>query len=62
MNESKKFQGKFKNILRWMKITYKKHSGGDIPGGLVVKNLPFNTGNVGLIPVPELRCHVLLGN
>lgn len=45
-----------------MKITYKKHSRGDIPGGLVVKNLPFNIGNVGSIPVGELRCHVLFGN
>lgn len=62
MNESKKLQGKFKNTLRWMKITYKKHSRGDIPGGLVVKNLPFNIGNVGSIPVGELRCHVLFGN
>lgn len=47
MNESKKLQGKFKNILRWMKITYKKHNGGDIPGGLVVENLPFDTGKRG---------------
>lgn len=62
MNESKKLQGKFTNILRWMKITYKKHNGGDIPGGLVVENLPFDTGNVGLIPVGGLRCQVLFGN
>ena len=25
----------------------------DVPGGPVVKTLPFNTGGVGLIPVPE---------
>lgn len=44
-----------------MKITYKKYSGGNIPGDLVVKNLPCNIGNVGSIPVGELRCHVLFG-
>ena len=38
-----------------MKITYKKHSGGDIPGGLVVKNPPTSARDIGLIPGPGTR-------
>ena len=29
--------------------------GWDFPGGLVVKNLPYNAGDVGLIPVQGTR-------
>ena len=34
---------------------------GDFPGGPVVKDLPANAGDVGLIPGPG-RSHVLCGN
>ena len=34
----------------------------DFPGGPVVKNLPSNAGNAGLILVRELRSHMLQGN
>ena len=33
----------------------------EIPVGLVVKNLPSNTGGMGLIPVGEVRCQMLWG-
>ena len=35
---------------------------GDFPGGPVVKNLPSNAGDTGLIPVGELRSRKLWGN
>jgi hypothetical protein len=31
------------------------HTFGDFPGGPVVKNLPCNTGETGLIPGPEIK-------
>ena len=34
----------------------------DFPGGAVVKNLPSNTGDPGLIPGRELRLHMLRGS
>ena len=38
-----------------------KKKNGDFPGGLAVKNLPTNTGNMGLISVPE-RSHMWWSN
>ena len=38
-----------------------KKKNGDFPGGLVVKNLPTNTGNMDLIPVLE-RSHMRWSN
>ena len=35
---------------------------GDFPGGPAVENLPSNAGDMGLIPVRELRSHMLRGN
>ena len=34
----------------------------DFPGGAVVKNLPSNAGDPGLIPGRELRLHMLRGS
>ena len=41
-------------------VTIKKTK-GDFPGGPVVKNLPFNAGNVGSISGRELRSHMPQG-
>ena len=35
---------------------------GDFLGGPVVKNLPCNAGDMGLVPGPELRFHVPQSN
>ena len=40
----------------------KEKWGGAFPGGPVVKNLPSNAGDEGLIPRGELRSHKPQGN
>lgn len=42
-------------------LDYKVKKSGDSPGGSVLKYLPANSGNTGLIPGPG-RFHMLLGN
>ena len=41
--------------------THKKKKSRDFPGGTVVKNLPANAGDVGLIPGPG-RSHMPWSN
>ena len=36
--------------LPFIFVKYLKYLGGDFPSGRVVKNLPSNAGNLGLIP------------
>ena len=42
-------------------IIFKKHCFRDLPGYLVIKNLPVNAGDMGSIPDPG-RFHILWGN
>ena len=42
-------------------MRYVKERWGDFPGGPVVKNLPANAGDMGLIPSPG-RFHMPWGN
>ena len=43
-------------------MNLKNHGFRDFPGGPVVKNLPSNADNTGLIPGQEVRSHMLQGN
>ena len=50
-----------KNRIGWRtgsRVAVKKNKAEGVPGGLVVKNLPANAGDTGLIPGGE-RPHML---
>jgi hypothetical protein len=49
------------NIYELMINTNEKPITRDFPGGLIVKNLPANAGDIGLIPGPG-RFHMWQGN
>ena len=49
-----------KRALRAQRSYYQEISNG-FPGGSVVRNLPANAGDTGLIPVPG-RSHILWSN